>query len=156
PSPRENQGQPAPRIDGRLKVTGEARYAADFPMSNLAYAVLVTSDIARGQVTAIHLDAARAVPGVVDIISYGDLEGILKPVFANSSATSLGPLHQKDIFHDGQIIAVVVAETFEAASDGAKRVTADYKKEKASGTLSSPGTEMIAAVGNTTNYKEDP
>src|SRR5882724_4043305 len=129
PAPQENQGQPAPRVDGRLKVTGEARYAADFPMNNLAYAVLVTSDIARGQLTAIHLDAARAVPSVLDIVSYGDLDGIKKPEFSNSSSTSLGPLHQKEIVHDGQIIALVVADSFEAASEAVEKVTADYSQE---------------------------
>jgi xanthine dehydrogenase YagR molybdenum-binding subunit len=50
PEPKANQGQPLPRIDARLKVTGEARYAADIPLANLAYGVLVTSEIARGEV----------------------------------------------------------------------------------------------------------
>jgi xanthine dehydrogenase YagR molybdenum-binding subunit len=156
PAPRANQGQPAPRIDARLKVTGEARYAADIPLSNLAYGVLVTSDIARGKVTAIHLDAARAVRGVLDIISYGDLDGVKKPEFGNSTATSLAPLHQKEIVHDGQIMALVVADTFEAASEAAEKVTASYASEQASGTLNSPGTETVAGAGATAQYKEDP
>ncbi len=156
PAPRENQGQPLPRVDGRLKVTGEARYAADFPLSNLAYAVLVTSDIARGRVTAIHLEAARAVPGVLDIVSYGDVDSLKQPEFGNGGASSVGPLHQKEIFNDGQIMALVIGDSFEAASQAADRVTADYAPEKASGTIASPGTEMIAAVGASKTYKEDP
>ncbi len=84
PDPKENQGQPLPRIDSRLKVTGEARYAADIAVNNLAYGVLVTSDIARGKVTDIKLDEARAVPGVVDIVSYGDMDGTEKPKFGNA------------------------------------------------------------------------
>src|SRR5438105_8515529 len=95
PSPRENQGHPVPRIDARLKVTGEARYAADIPVSNLAHAVLVTSEIARGMVTSIDLDAARAMPGVLDILSYDDVSQLEKPQFSNASYTSLGPLHER-------------------------------------------------------------
>ena len=50
PEPKANMGQPAPRIDGRLKVTGAARYASDIPVANPAFAVLVTSPIAKGKV----------------------------------------------------------------------------------------------------------
>ena len=61
PEPKANQGQPEPRIDARLKVTGEARYAADIPLGNLAHAVLVTSDITRGQVRSIDRTRPRAM-----------------------------------------------------------------------------------------------
>jgi xanthine dehydrogenase YagR molybdenum-binding subunit len=63
PAPLANMGQPVPRIDALLKVTGKARYPADIPVSNLAYGYLVTSDIARGSVTSIDLDKARGVRG---------------------------------------------------------------------------------------------
>ncbi|MBZ6074877.1 xanthine dehydrogenase family protein molybdopterin-binding subunit [Microvirga puerhi] len=156
PNPRENQGAPVPRIDARLKVTGEARYAADVPLNNLAYGVLVTSDIARRQVREIHLEDAGAVPGVLDIISYGEIDGIQKPRFGNASATSLGPLHEKAIRHDGQIMALVVAETFEAAQEAAAKVTADYQVDQASASFVSPGTETIPAKGNTERVRDDP
>ena len=155
PEPLQNQGPPVPRIDGRLKVTGEALYAADFPLNNLAYGVLVTSDIARGEVLSIDFNAAKSEPGVLDIISYGDIDGLKKPVHANFSATSLGPLHQKTIFHDGQIVALVVADTFEAASEAARKVRVKYAPQPASATLSSPGTETIPAAGKTPMYRED-
>jgi xanthine dehydrogenase YagR molybdenum-binding subunit len=48
PEARNNMGEPAARIDAHLKVTGQPKYAADFALANLAYAVLVTSAIARG------------------------------------------------------------------------------------------------------------
>jgi len=54
-----NQGAPIPRLEARLKVTGEARYAAALPLGNLAFAVLVTSSIAMGKVRTIDMDAAR-------------------------------------------------------------------------------------------------
>ena len=122
PEPKSNQGQPEPRIDARLKVTGQARYAADIPLSNMAYGVLVTSDIARGRVRSIDLDAAKAIPGVLDIVSYGDMDGIEKPQFG-TGYTSLGPLHDRTIWHDGQIIALVVADTLEAAQNAARDST---------------------------------
>lgn len=156
PPPRENQGQPAARIDARLKVTGEARYAADTPLPNLAHAVMVTSDIACGSVTAIHLDAAKAVPGVLAVLSYGDVDQLKKPKFGNASFTSLAPLHEKKIWHDGQIMALVVADTFEAAQEAADKVTADYEEEKPSASLISADTETIPAKGNTEKHKEDP
>ena len=76
PDPKTNMGAPAPRIDGRLKVTGEARYAADFPVSNPAYAFLVTSPVARGQVTGFDLAEAQAVPGVLDIMTHENARGL--------------------------------------------------------------------------------
>ncbi|MGO4572390.1 xanthine dehydrogenase family protein molybdopterin-binding subunit [Microvirga sp. 2TAF3] len=156
PEPKRNQGQPVPRIDARLKVTGEARYAADIPLNNLAYGVLVTSDIARGRVNEIRLDEARAVPDVLEIISYGDIDGIQRPQFANASCTSLGPLHETTIRHDGQIMALVIANTFEAAQEAASKVTADYQPEQPSASLGSAGTETIPAKGNTERVQDDP
>ncbi|HEY7943139.1 MAG TPA: xanthine dehydrogenase family protein molybdopterin-binding subunit, partial [Casimicrobiaceae bacterium] len=79
PAPGANMGEPAPRLDARLKVTGEARYASDFPVSNPAFAYLVTSTIAKGRITALDLAEARAVPGVLDILTHentGDLKAV--------------------------------------------------------------------------------
>ena len=61
PEPKANMGKPAPRLDARLKVTGEARYASDMPVSNPAFAFLVTSPIAKGTITE-HRSAARPRP----------------------------------------------------------------------------------------------
>lgn len=129
PQPKENMGQPLPRIDARLKVTGQAEYAADLPAANIAHAVLATSSIAKGKVARLYLDDARSVPGVLDIVTYGDLDKVETPKFGNTGASSIGPLHDKAIFHDGQIIALVVAETFEAAEEAAQRIRADYAEE---------------------------
>ena len=72
PEPKENMGNPEPRIDGRLKVTGEARYGSDFPVANPAYAFLVTSAIARGRIEAMELSEAKAVPGVLEIFYHAN------------------------------------------------------------------------------------
>src|SRR5258708_22064874 len=65
PTPQANMGEPAVRLDARLKVTGEARYPSDMPVGNPAYAYLVTSPIARGRIERLALDASFAVPGVL-------------------------------------------------------------------------------------------
>ena len=62
-------GRPTPRIDGIAKVTGRARYASDEPVANPAFAYLVTSAIARGRIGGFKLDQAKAVLGVLDILT---------------------------------------------------------------------------------------
>ncbi|TPN39080.1 xanthine dehydrogenase family protein molybdopterin-binding subunit [Mesorhizobium sp. B1-1-6] len=155
PQPKENMGQPLPRIDARLKVTGQAEYAADLPAANIAHAVLATSSIAKGKVARLYLDDARSVPGVLDIVTYGDLDKVETPKFGNTGASSIGPLHDKAIFHDGQIIALVVAETFEAAEEAAQRIRADYAEEKPTASFDMPGTKTIDAAGKSPLFKED-
>jgi xanthine dehydrogenase YagR molybdenum-binding subunit len=141
PAPKENMGQPVPRLDARLKVTGEARYPADFPVKDPAYAFLVTSAIAKGRIKRIDLAKARAVPGVLDILTYEDTKELKKVEFstgasgASTSIQKLGP----EIFHDGQIIALVVAESYEAAREAAYQVDVSYEAETPSATFGSPG-----------------
>jgi xanthine dehydrogenase YagR molybdenum-binding subunit len=79
PQPKENMGRPEPRVDGRQKVTGEARYGSDFAVNNPAYAVLVTSAIARGHIAELDVSAAKSVPGVLEVFTYkntGDLKEV--------------------------------------------------------------------------------
>jgi xanthine dehydrogenase YagR molybdenum-binding subunit len=116
PQPKENMGAPAPRYDARLKVTGQARYPADTPVANPAYAVLVTSTIAKGTLTSLELDDARAVPGVVEIFTAEDMSDLKTVEFGARCSTSIQKLGP-EIQHAGQIIAVVVADTFEAGAD---------------------------------------
>src|SRR5437870_11860394 len=70
PEPKANMGSPEPRVDGRLKVTGAARYGSDFIVDNPAFAFLVTSAIARGRIAQMDLSEARAVPGVLEIFTH--------------------------------------------------------------------------------------
>jgi xanthine dehydrogenase YagR molybdenum-binding subunit len=138
PRPDVNMGEPAPRVDGLLKVTGAARYPSDTPVGNPAYAVLVTSAIAKGRIVGLDLDDARAVLGVLDILT-SENTGELQPAkFGSSSSTSIQTLGP-DIAHAGQMIAVVVADTFEAASEAAHRVTANYAEEKPAATFGAAG-----------------
>src|ERR1700709_665777 len=141
PEPKDNMGQPEPRVDARLKVTGEARYASDFPVSNPAFAFLVTSSIAKGSIQSIDLREAKSVPGVLEIFTHENTGEMKKVKFggggggASTSIQDLGPKIQ----HDGQIVGMVVADTFEAAREAAYQVRIDYKAEKPSATFQSPG-----------------
>jgi xanthine dehydrogenase YagR molybdenum-binding subunit len=157
PTPKENMGKPVARIDARLKVTGRARYPADTPVANLAYAVLVTSTIARGRITALDTETARAVPGVIAVLTEKDVKDrVAKPEFGGSASTSIAPLQDDRIAHDGEIIALVVGETFEAAREGAMLVHAEYAKETPSTSFDSEGVETVAAVDVSKRFKEDP
>jgi xanthine dehydrogenase YagR molybdenum-binding subunit len=106
-------GQPVTRVDGRLKVTGKALYAADNPAPNLVYAALVCSTIARGSVERIDPAAAVRDREVLRVIT--DFGGVKLPY----------DIRQVSCF--GQPVAVVVATTLEAAMHGATLVEVRYR-----------------------------
>ena len=151
-------GEPVPRVDGRVKVTGEALYASDVPVRNPAFAFLVTSPIAKGRIDEIDLGGALAVPGVLDVLTYENTK--LKEVKFSSgggggpttSWQDLGP----EIGHDGQIVAVVLADTFEAAREGAYRAKITYTAEKPSATFNSPGVTREDASKENERAKDLP
>src|SRR4051794_22710792 len=109
--PEENvmamTGKPIDRIDARLKVTGAARYAAEFHVPNVVHAVLVQSLVAAGSIAGFDLKQAQAMPGVLTIIT-PDNAGTLSHPDKVPQAVA-GPLLQnKDILFNGQHVAVVV------------------------------------------------
>jgi xanthine dehydrogenase YagR molybdenum-binding subunit len=155
PTPKANMGAPAPRLDARLKVTGQACYPSDTPVGNPAFAVLVTSVIAKGRIERLDLDGARAVPGVLDILTHENT-GELKDVkFGQGSGTSIEDLGP-DIQQAGQIIAVVVADTFEAATEVASRVKPTYSEQTPSATFDSPGLTQEDATKVSQQHKHLP
>ncbi len=146
------------RIDGRLKVTGEARYASDMSVPTPAYGVLKTSAIARGRITGIDEKAARAVPGVLDIFTNRNVDTIGPGKFFASGGymgSSIVPLAADKIWHGGQIVALVVADTFEAASEAADRLFITYAEDKPTATFGSPGAYAVPAANEAKDY-EDP
>jgi xanthine dehydrogenase YagR molybdenum-binding subunit len=146
PEPKANMGDPAPRLDGRLKVTGEARYPSDMPVANPAFAFLVTSAIAKGTMTNMDLNEAKAVPGVLEILTHentGDLKEIKYAPGGGGASTSIQDLGPK-IQHDGQIVAMVIADTFEAAREAAHKVKITYSEEAPSASFDSPGVTQAA------------
>src|SRR5437764_177591 len=140
--PKANMGPPEPRLDARLKVTGEARYGSDFPVGNPAYAFLVTSAIARGRIERLDLAEAQAVPGVLEILTQENTQELEEVKFSpggggsTTSIQGLGP----EVEHAGQIVAMVLADTFEAAREAAMKVKVAYAVEPPSATFGSRGT----------------
>ncbi|HWL71878.1 MAG TPA: xanthine dehydrogenase family protein molybdopterin-binding subunit [Geminicoccus sp.] len=124
-------GQPLTRRDGLLKVTGQARYAADNHPPGMLYAVLATSSIARGRVTFLDVAAARAHPGVVEVMTPAN-----RPPLAMDPDAKTHPfmfrlelLQNDEVRYAGQSIAVVIAETLEAATEGAALLAPRYQAE---------------------------
>ncbi len=156
-APKGAFGRPIPRVDGRLKVTGSARYPSDEPLANPAFASLVTSSIARGAIREISVEAARALPGVLDVLTFKNASQIrpLKTFSQGGQAgSSIVPLSSPKIWHDGQIVALVVAETFEAASEAADKIVLAYDEEVPSATLRSPGTDTKAVADIDKKHKD--
>ena len=152
PTPKANMGEPMERIDAHLKVTGGARYPSDVKMDKPAYAVLVTSAVANGAVNGIDREAARTVPGIIAIFTHEEMAGkIRKPkMMGNESEPGYAcsthqPMNTADILHDGQIIAIVVAESFEAASEAAETLGVTYARKPASAGFDSAGSTIEPA-----------
>jgi xanthine dehydrogenase YagR molybdenum-binding subunit len=132
------------RIDGVAKVTGAARFASDEPVANPAYAYLVTSSIARGELETFRLEQAKAVPGVIDILTYENVGKLAKEAPGPDGKASTTTLESARVWHAGQIIAIVIADTYEAAREAAHKVEVTYKSETPSATFESPGVEIEA------------
>jgi xanthine dehydrogenase YagR molybdenum-binding subunit len=126
-------GQPLTRRDGLLKVTGQARYAADNHSPGMLHAVLAVSTIARGRVSFLEVAAAKAHSGVVEVMTPAN-----RPPLALDPDVKLDPfmfrldLLQNDrVRYAGQPIAVVIAETLEAATEAATLLSPRYEAEPA-------------------------
>jgi xanthine dehydrogenase YagR molybdenum-binding subunit len=126
---------------------------------NPAYAYLVTSAIAKGRIDGFDLNEARKVRGVIDIITHENAER-LKPskLFSEGGyvGTTIQPLSSPDIAHDGEIVAVVVADTFEAARDAAHRVKVNTTATAPTASFDSEGATTAPAKGQLARFKEDP
>ncbi len=158
PQPEQNMGQPEPRYDARQKVTGEARYAADFAVANPAYAMLVTSAAAKGRIARIDKAAGEAVPGVLMVMTHEN-RGKLGPFkffgAGGESATARPPLADDRVTHDGEIVALVVADTFEAAREAAHRLKIEVAAEPPVTGLGSEGVEIKLAAKPGTQHDKD-
>src|SRR5271169_4145709 len=125
PEPKANMGKPVARYDAVAKVTGRADYAADVPLANPVYAYLVTSAIAKGRIDGFDLTDAKKVRGLIDIVTHENADKLKEAkLFSDGgySSTTIQPLKSPDIDHEGQIVAVVLANNFEAAREAAHRV----------------------------------
>ena len=131
-------GTAVSRVDGRDKVTGAARYSAEFISDELAdkllHGVVVNSTITRGRIVSFDTGAALAQPGVVEVITYlnrpkmRSYDLFYKDMTAPAGAP-FRPLYDDQIVSNGQPVALVVAETFEAARHAAALVKVHYAEE---------------------------
>ncbi|WGS17841.1 MULTISPECIES: molybdopterin cofactor-binding domain-containing protein [unclassified Bradyrhizobium] len=124
-------GIPLPRIDGHAKVTGAARYAAEFSLPGQLHAVPVNATAGLGRITAIHEEPVLALPGVVAVISHKNAPRLAYRSHKGSIDPAIGErvhMLQDDRVHFyGQAVALVLAETLDAAEQAAKALRIDYE-----------------------------
>ncbi|MEO7070410.1 MAG: xanthine dehydrogenase family protein molybdopterin-binding subunit [Nostocoides sp.] len=134
-TPGRPLGAPLDRIDGLAKVTGTAPFAGDHDVPDVTYAVLVHAPISRGRITRIDTTAATAQPGVVAVLTHLNAPVLTPPptrlnpmdLSTMGVGSSIPFLNTEEIHVDGQPVAVVVAETIEAAERAAGLVEAAYE-----------------------------
>ena len=125
-------GQPLSRVDGPAKVTGQATYAAEFNLQNLAHAALVTSTVPQGWITGVDASEAEHAPGVLAVIwhenapklPYNEMEK--RPVVDPQAGKQLPVFQGPEVLFAGQPVALVIAESQEQARSAASLVRVHY------------------------------
>ena len=154
PSPRHvrhgsNTGQPITRREGIMKVTGQARYAADNNPPGMLHAVLAVSSIARGRVIFLDISAAKRHPGVVEVMTPANRPPLAEDPDAKTNPFTfrLDLLQNSTVRYANQPIAVVIAETLEAATEGAALLAPRYETQSARLGLDAGKSFVPAVVG---------
>jgi xanthine dehydrogenase YagR molybdenum-binding subunit len=126
-------GQPVSRVDGRQKVTGGATYAAEFGVPGLAHGVIVRSTVANGRIASIESAAAERAPGVVAVLTHRNAPKLAyrthKALVDAAVGERLHVLQNDRVNHQGQPIALVIADTLEQANHAATLVDVTYAAE---------------------------
>jgi xanthine dehydrogenase YagR molybdenum-binding subunit len=128
-------GAPTSRVDGRAKVTGEAKYAGEFNVPGLAYGYVVVSAIPKGRIARIDTSSALQVEGVIDILTHenrprmADASEAYKDDVAPEKGSPFRPLYDDRIVFCGQPIALVLAAEWEIARFAASLVRIECEKE---------------------------
>ena len=147
------------RVDGADKVNGKAKYTAENNLPNMAYAVFVTSTIAKGTIKSLDTSKALAMPGVLDIIYYGNCPVV--PGYISNAAERPKNVFEwrgHKVLYDnivrffGQPIALIVADTFENANAAVRFVKAEYEVEKFETNFNKARLDP-ANLKSTVNYK---
>jgi xanthine dehydrogenase YagR molybdenum-binding subunit len=124
-------GAPVSRVDGPLKVEGKARFAAEVPYENLAYAALVCSEIARGRINTLDTAQAEAAPGVVLVMTFRNAPRMSPPPIMNSApkaagASDLPIMQDAEIHWNGEPVALILAETQDQADFAKSLIRVSY------------------------------
>lgn len=158
-------GTPVSRVDGPLKVTGRATYAAEFHPPGLVYAAITSSRIASGRVMAIDSMRAQAVPGVLLVLTHMNAERLAyhdadeRPAVDPVSGEQLRVLQGPEVSFVGQPVAVVVAETQSLAEYGASLVDLTYEPDPVARiqfdpALARPTSDAAARRGRGPEYRQ--
>lgn len=125
-------GAAVPRVDGPVKTTGRAQYAADYSFPGLVHAVPVCATIANGKIRSMDTSAAEKMPGVVAVLHHGNIG----PLFHTVPGSHAGlneerqPFEDEEIHYWGQYVALAVAKTLQQAQAAAAAVRVTYDAEK--------------------------
>jgi xanthine dehydrogenase YagR molybdenum-binding subunit len=128
-------GSATSRVDGRAKVTGEARYAGEFNVPGLIHGYVVESTIPAGRIVRIDTSGALEVDGVIDVLTHrnrppmADDEDAYKDDTAPEKGSPYRPLYDDKIHFSGQPLALVLAEDWETARVAASLIRIEYQKE---------------------------
>ncbi len=117
------------RLEGRAKVTGEARYASDVPFAELAHGWLVTSTIARGRIRSIGVESVLGMSGVLGVLHHGNAPRLTPGIGFFGPDQTLQVLQDDYIPHHGWPVALVVAETVEQVRAAAEALVVTYDEE---------------------------
>jgi xanthine dehydrogenase YagR molybdenum-binding subunit len=133
-------GAPVSRIDGPLKVSGGARFAAEIPLPGLLHAALVHSIVPRGRIATLDTAAAEAAPGVALVMTHRNAPRMKPPALFGTAANAAGPsslpvMQDDEIRWNGHPVALVLAETREQADHAATLVEISYDTEAATVSL---------------------
>src|SRR5437763_1210141 len=129
-------GTATSRVDGRAKVTGEARYAGEFNARGLAYGSVVESAIAKGRIARLDTSEALRVDGVIDVLTHQNrptmagTDEAWKDEVAPEQGSPFRPLYDDRIMFSAQPIALVLAEDWETARYAATLVRVEYEKQE--------------------------
>lgn len=128
------------RFEGRMKITGAATYALEYPVEGLAHAVLVQSTIAAGRVASVDAAAALALPGVLLVLSPEDDLGLMTASDWFGNRPENEPFHPlpRQVSFNGQSIAAVVAESRDIATEAAKLLCITYEEAPGIADLADP------------------
>jgi xanthine dehydrogenase YagR molybdenum-binding subunit len=149
-------GQPLSRVDGRAKVTGAAKYSAEYNhLPGMVHAVIKTSDVAKGRVTGIDFSAAQREPGVLAILTHQNLPKPALTAETKQGREAIGmavqmtfmPLQSDQIFYAGQPVAIVVADTLEHAQQAAAKLRVTIAPEAPIASYHDAKAKLFNAAG---------
>ena len=155
-------GKPVNRVEGPAKVSGAAKYAAEFSVNGpLWYGYIVSSPIAKGKITRIHANEVLAIPGIKQVYSHENVPSLAwfdrsyKDDIA-PGGSPFRPLHEPEIMFSQQPVALVVAETFELARYGASVLKVEYDVDDFNTNLEVAAPKAFEAPLGKNGFKKPP